>query len=141
MLSTAAVLSFITGIKESLETNGFVLISGPEMKALLKFHGATEEDMAVLESGQIHRFLPIDQVPAMNYRQVSVKLDETSSRVYQEFYISASFVVTDILRTRRTRPSPLRTPTLSSRSPATRSPRKGSREPAFLSRGEIVSRD
>ena len=72
MLSTAAVLSFITGIKESLETNGFVLISGPEMKALLKFHGATEEDMAVLESGQTHRSIPMDQIPAMNYRQVSV---------------------------------------------------------------------
>ena len=59
-------------VKEILESRGFVLISGKDMKKLLVQQGATEEDMAVLESGYIHQHLPIDQQPVMHHRLVSV---------------------------------------------------------------------
>ena len=59
-----------------MEANGFVLIPGPDMKALLKLHGASEDDLAVLESGQIHSMVPQDQIPVMHYRQVSDKCDK-----------------------------------------------------------------
>ena len=58
-------------VKEILESRGFVLISGRDMKKLLVQQGATEEDMAVLESGYIHKHLPLDQQPVMHHRQVS----------------------------------------------------------------------
>ena len=61
----------ITQVKQSLETDGFVLIPGKDMKKLLIQHGASDDDMAVLESGYIHKHLPIDQEPAMYHRLVS----------------------------------------------------------------------
>ena len=63
----------ITKIKDYLESNGFVLIQGKDMKNLLLQHGASREDIAVLESGYIHKHLPIDQQPAMHHRLVNVK--------------------------------------------------------------------
>ena len=60
----------IISVKQDLESNGFVLVSGEEMKKLLIQHGASDEDMAVLESGYIHKHLPIDQQPAMYHRLV-----------------------------------------------------------------------
>ena len=60
----------ITKIKQNLELNGFVLIPGKDMKNLLIQHGASREDMAVLESGYIHQHLPIDQQPVMGLRLV-----------------------------------------------------------------------
>ena len=63
----------ITKIKQNLESNGFFLIPGKYMKKLLIQHGASREDIAVLESGYIHKHLPIDQQPAMYHRLVSVK--------------------------------------------------------------------
>ena len=60
----------ITNIKQNLELNGFVLIPGKDMKNLLIQHGASTEDMAVLESGYIHQHLPIDQQPVMHHRLV-----------------------------------------------------------------------
>ena len=63
----------ITKIKDYLESNGFVLISGKDMKKLLIQHGASREDIAVLESGYIHKHLPPDQQPAMSHRLVSLK--------------------------------------------------------------------
>ena len=47
----------ITQVKQSLETDGFVLIPGKDMKKLLIQHGASDDDMAVLESGYIHKHL------------------------------------------------------------------------------------
>ena len=57
----------ITQVKQNLESHGFVLIPGKDMKKLLIQHGASEDDLAVLESGSgyIHKHLPIDQQPAM----------------------------------------------------------------------------
>ena len=63
--------SLLNKVKEILESKGFVLISGKDMKKLLVQQGATEEDMAVLESGYIHKHLPLDQQPVMHHRQVS----------------------------------------------------------------------
>ena len=57
-------------MKEALDAKGFVLIPGKVMKKLLMQHGASEEDLAVLESGYIHKTLPVDQLPAMQHRQV-----------------------------------------------------------------------
>ena len=56
-------------IKKTLETHGWVLIPGEEMKKYLKQFGATNEDLWLLESGYIHKKLPRDQVPAMAHRQ------------------------------------------------------------------------
>ena len=61
----------VNEVKEILEFKGFVLISGKTMKKLLIQHGATEEDMFALESGYIHKHLPIDQQPVMHHRQVN----------------------------------------------------------------------
>ena len=60
----------VMSIKQDLESNGFVLVSGEDMKKLLIQHGASDEDMAILESGYIHKHLPIDQQPAMYHRLV-----------------------------------------------------------------------
>ena len=66
--------SLLNEVKEILESRGFVLISGKDMKKLLVQQGATEEDMAVLESGYIHKHLPMDQQPVMHHRQVTVTM-------------------------------------------------------------------
>ena len=58
-------------LKNILETKGFVLIPGKVMKKLLIQHGASEEDLAVLESGYIHKKLPVDQQPTMYHRLVN----------------------------------------------------------------------
>ena len=63
----------ITNIKQNLESSGYVLIPGEDMKKLLIQHGASREDIAILESGYIHKHLPIDQQPAMYHRLVSLK--------------------------------------------------------------------
>ena len=63
--------SLLNEVKDILESRGFVLISGKNMKKLLVQQGATEEDIAVLESGYIHKHLPLDQQPVMHHRQVS----------------------------------------------------------------------
>ena len=65
--------SLLNEVKDILESKGFVLISGKNMKKLLVQQGASEEDMAVLESGNIHKHLPIDQQPVMYHRQVKIK--------------------------------------------------------------------
>ena len=59
----------ITQVKQNLESHGFVLIPRKDMKKLLIQHGASEDDLAVLESGSgyIHKHLPIDQQPAMRH--------------------------------------------------------------------------
>ena len=64
-------------LKEALDAKGFVLIPGKVMKKLLIQHRASEEDLAVLESGYIHQRLPVDQLPAMQHRQVGVSLFKT----------------------------------------------------------------
>ena len=58
-------------IKKTLETHGWVLIPGAEMKKYLIQFGATKEDLWLLESGYIHKKLPKDQQPAMAHRQVA----------------------------------------------------------------------
>ena len=66
-------------LKNILETKGFVLIPGKVMKKLLIQHGASEEDLAVLESGYIHKRLPVDQQPVMYHRKVNEKHDYSCS--------------------------------------------------------------
>ena len=56
-------------IKKTLETHGWVLIPGSEMRKYLTKFGATKEDLWLLESGYIHKKLPKDQVPEMAHRQ------------------------------------------------------------------------
>ena len=65
----------IMAIKKILEDKGFVLIPGRIMKELLTQFGATEEDFRVLESGHIHRYLPLDQQPVMRHRLVNIVSD------------------------------------------------------------------
>ena len=55
-------------IKKSLDEAGYILIPGPMMKTILKKLGATDQDLQVLESGQVHRHLPPDQQPVMHHR-------------------------------------------------------------------------
>ena len=62
-------------LKSTLETKGFVLIPGKVMKKLLIQHGASEDDLAVLESGYIHKRLPVDQQPVMYHRKVNEMQD------------------------------------------------------------------
>ena len=62
----------IMSIKKLLEDRGYVLIPGQIMKELLTRFGATEEDFQVLESGYIHRYLPLDQQPVMRHRLVNI---------------------------------------------------------------------
>ena len=62
----------IMAIKKLLEDRGYVLIPGQIMKELLTQFGATEEDFQVLESGYIHRYLPLDQQPVMRHRLVNI---------------------------------------------------------------------
>ena len=65
----------IMAIKKILEDQGYVLIPGRIMKELLTRFGATEEDFRVLESGHIHRYLPLDQQPVMRHRLVNIVSD------------------------------------------------------------------
>ena len=65
----------IMDIKKILENKGYVLIPGRIMKELLTQFGATEEDFRVLESGHIHRYLPLDQQPVMRHRLVNIVSD------------------------------------------------------------------
>ena len=58
-------------IKKTLETHGWVLIPGAEMKKYLIQFGATKEDLWLLESGYIHKKRPRDQQPAMKHRQIA----------------------------------------------------------------------
>ena len=67
-LKSKAQKSSLNEVKDTLNAKGFVLISGKDMKHLLIQHGAKEEDMAVLESGYIHKHLPADQQAAMYHR-------------------------------------------------------------------------
>ena len=96
----------IMAIKKLLEDRGYVLIPGQIMKELLIQFGATEEDFRVLESGYIHRYLPLDQQPVMRHRLVNILSKES---------LSLTFLfrtrVTVFCTTQRTSHSSPRTPT------------------------------
>ena len=62
----------VMGIKRLLEDRGYVIIPGQIMKDVLRQYGAVEEDFQVLESGAIHKYLPLDQQPAMRHRLVNI---------------------------------------------------------------------
>jgi len=54
------------------------------MKALLKQHGASEEDLSLMESGYIHKKVPQDLQPIMSHRQIAfhrMLLDDISSDI------------------------------------------------------------
>jgi len=71
-------------IKNNLDEQGHVYIDGPTMKLLLKEHGATNDDLALMESGYIHERVPHDQQPLMQHRQVAMHrmlLDETKNEI------------------------------------------------------------
>ena len=72
----------IMAIKKLLEDRGYVLIPGKIMKELLIQFGATEEDFRVLESGYIHRYLPLDQQPVMRHRLVNILSKESLSLTF-----------------------------------------------------------
>ena len=66
-------------LKSTLDKKGFVLIPGKLMKKLLIQHGASEEDLDILESGYIHKRLPVDQQPVMYHRKVNEMHDYSCS--------------------------------------------------------------
>ena len=66
----------IMAIKKRFEDRGYVLIPGQMMKELLTQFGAKEEDFRVLESGYIHKYLPLDQQPVMRHRLVNIILQK-----------------------------------------------------------------
>ena len=66
----------IMAIKKRFEARGYVLIPGQMMKELLTQFGAKEEDFRVLESGYIHKYLPLDQQPVMRHRLVNIILQK-----------------------------------------------------------------
>jgi len=45
-------------------------VPGPLMRDLLRHHGALEDDLAALESGELHAAVSPDPVPVMTHRQV-----------------------------------------------------------------------
>ena len=98
----------IMAIKKLLEDRGYVLIPGQIMKELLIQFGATEEDFRVLESGYIHRYLPLDQQPVMRHRLVNIFSNSKGS-------LSLTFIfrtrVTVFCTTQRISQSSPRTPT------------------------------
>ena len=72
-------------IKKTLETHGWVLIPGAEMKKYLIQFGATKEDLWLLESGYIHKKLPQDQQPTMKHRQTAchrMMLNTTDGEIF-----------------------------------------------------------
>jgi len=71
-------------IKNDLELNGFVLIPGPTMRSLMKNFGATDDDLALMESSYFHERLPPDLQPVMKHRKNAfhrVLIDQTSNEV------------------------------------------------------------
>ena len=62
----------VMGIKRLLEDRGYVIIPGQIMKDVLRQYGAVDQDFQLLESGAIHRYLPLDQQPAMRHRLVNI---------------------------------------------------------------------
>ena len=55
--------------QNDLELNGFVLIPGPTMRSLMKNFGATDDDLALMESSYFHERLPPDLQPVMKHRK------------------------------------------------------------------------
>lgn len=71
-------------IKTNIEERGYAYISGPTMKLLLKEHDATEDDLALMESGYIHERVPKDQQPVMKHRQIAfhrMLLDDSKNEI------------------------------------------------------------
>ena len=55
-------------LKETLNKKGFVRIPGAEFRALLRWKGAREEDLQLIESGAVHADVATDE-GAMAFRQ------------------------------------------------------------------------
>ena len=55
-------------LKETLNKKGFVRIPGAEFRALLRWKGAKEEDLRLIESGAVHADVATDE-GAMAFRQ------------------------------------------------------------------------
>ena len=55
-------------LKETLDERGFVRIPGAEFRALLRWKGAKEEDLQLIESGAVHADVATDE-GAMAFRQ------------------------------------------------------------------------
>jgi hypothetical protein len=55
-------------LKETLNKKGFVRIPGAEFRALLRWKGAKEEDLRLIESGAVHADVATDE-GAMSFRQ------------------------------------------------------------------------
>ena len=121
----------VMGIKRLLEDRGYVIIPGQIMKDVLRQYGAVDQDFQLLESGAIHRYLPLDQQPAMRHRLVNIV-----TQLLQSPELHFRTRVTGCCSTPRTRPSSLQTPTPSLSTPAARSLPRRSKEQALLSKGD-----
>ena len=67
-----------------LEKYGYVYIPGKSMRSLMKSFGATEEDLARLESGNIHKDVPLDQQPVMKHRRTAIHrmlMDQANNKI------------------------------------------------------------
>jgi hypothetical protein len=56
-------------IHHNLHTEGYVWIPGQQFRFLLMELGATESDLEIMESGQVHAQAARDPQPAMHFRQ------------------------------------------------------------------------
>ena len=59
-------------MKATLEANSFVHIKGSTMKRMLKYFGASDEDLSLLESGYVHERVARDPHPVMSHRQNAI---------------------------------------------------------------------
>ena len=61
----------LTGVRERLQSEHFVWIEGWEYRVLLLLHGATEADLAAIETGRVHSEVAKDTEPVMHFWQIA----------------------------------------------------------------------
>ena len=69
LLQKKSYIYLILKLKRDLELTGFVLVPGATMRSLMKNFGAREEDLVLMESGEVHHRVARDLQPAMRDRQ------------------------------------------------------------------------
>ena len=84
LLQNISYIYLILKLKRDLELTGFVLVLGATMRSLMKNFGAREEDLVLLESGEVHHRVARDLQPAMRHRQIAwhrMLLDRTNNDI------------------------------------------------------------
>lgn len=71
-------------LKETLNERGFVHVPGITFRALLRWKGASEQDLLSVESGAIHADVAMDE-GAMSFRQSAAHRLVATSAEYYEF--------------------------------------------------------